>query len=145
MKHYRLIQIAVLVSAILVFNYKPAISLDYMVDLFEEHYKEKPIVGPGIVKIYHSWQVKTKYGSKLIVIIGDDNDYRAWLRNYTKNHTLFIIKIPEGGDAEFKYSTAVLIDVQQIHPVVNKKWKCIKCRLGPPPIAPVKVIKEEPE
>ena len=120
-------------------------SLDYMVDLFEEHYREKPIVGPGIVKIYHSWQVKTIYGSKLIVIVGDDNDYRAWLRNYTKNHTLFIVKIPEVGDEEFKYSSAVLIDVQQIHPVVSKKWKCIKCRLGPPPRAPAKIIKEEPK
>jgi len=56
------------------------IAKDYFVELFEEHYKEQMIVGGGESKIYHTWQVTSEYGDKLLVIVGDDYSYRAWLR-----------------------------------------------------------------
>ena len=35
-----------------------AISKDYLIELFEEHYREKMIVGGGEMQIYHTWQAK---------------------------------------------------------------------------------------
>ncbi len=109
---------------------------DYLVELVEEHYKEQMIVGGGELKLYHSWQVKTQYGDKLLVIVGDDNKYRDWLRHYTMNHKIFLIKIPDGGADRFKYDMAVLVNVQQIHSVWEKNWECKKCRHGLPPLEP---------
>ncbi|MBW1892987.1 MAG: hypothetical protein JRF40_10105 [Deltaproteobacteria bacterium] len=34
-----------------------AISKDYLVELFEEHYREKMMVGDGEMQIYHTHQV----------------------------------------------------------------------------------------
>jgi hypothetical protein len=106
---------------------------DYLVELIEEHYKEQMIVGGGELKLYHSWQVTTEYGDKLLVIVGDDHKYRDWLRQYTMNHKIFLIKIPDGGADRFKYDMAVLVNVQQIHSVWEQNWKCKKCRHGLPP------------
>ena len=109
-----------------------AISKDYLVELFEEHYREKMIVGGGEMQIYHTWQVKTRYGSKLLVLVGDDHDYREWLRQSRKHHRLFILKIPEAGQQKFVKELAVLVNVQQLHAVASKRWKCSNCRYGPP-------------
>jgi len=94
------------------------------------------IVGGGESKIYHTWQVTSEYGDKLLVIVGDDHSYREWLRKFTGNHKLFLVKIPDGGDDKFKFDMAVLVTVQQIHSVWEKKWKCKACRHGPPPFRP---------
>lgn len=106
---------------------------DYIVDLFKEQYRERMIVGGGEVKINHTWQVKTIYGTKILILIGEDYIYRKWLRQYRKQHHLFIIKIPDDGDIKFRHDMAVLVNVQQIHPVSSKIWACEKCRTGPPP------------
>ncbi|MFH2067712.1 MAG: hypothetical protein ABIK15_21090 [Pseudomonadota bacterium] len=109
---------------------------DYLVELFEEHYQEKMIVGGGEMKTYHTWQVATEYGDKLLVIVGEDHIYRDWLRQSAMNHKIFLIKIPDGGDDRFKYDMAVLVNVQQVHSVWEKKWKCKECRHGAPPFRP---------
>jgi len=114
----------------------PGFAKDYLVELFEEHYKEKMIVGGGETKIYHTWQVASPYGDKLLVIVGDDHTYRDWLRKSAVNHKVFLIKIPDGGDDRFKYDMAVLVNVQQVHSVWEKNWKCQECRHGPPPFRP---------
>ena len=110
-----------------------AISKDYMIELFEEHYRETMLVGGGEMKIYHTWQVKTKYGDKLLVLVGDDHGYRAWLRQEKKHHRIFIVKIPEEGEQKFIRELAVLVNVQQLHSVASKRWKCRNCRHGSPP------------
>ena len=109
---------------------------DYIVELFEEHYKEQLVVGGGESKIYHTWQVASEFGDKLLVIVGDDHKYREWLRRSAANHRLFLVKIPDGGNDRFKYDMAVLVNVQQIHSVWEKKWKCYGCRHGAPPVRP---------
>ena len=103
-----------------------AMAQDYMVELFEEHFREKLIVGGGEVQVYHSLQVKTPFGSKLLVLGGEDYQYRKWLRKSFNNHKLFVVKIPDEGDDRFKYDIAVTVDVQQVHPVWDKGWKCEK-------------------
>ena len=109
-----------------------ALSKDYVVELFEEHYKETMMVGGGEMQIYHTWQVKTRYGAKLLVLVGDDHDYRKWLRQSRRYHKLYILKLPEEGHQKFVRERAVLVNVQQLHAVASKKWTCAGCRLGPP-------------
>ncbi len=108
----------------------PVISIakDYKVEIFEEHYKEKLISGGGEVKIYHTWQVKTIFGNKLLVLVGNDYDYRKWVRESLKKHILFIIKIPDQGDQKFENDLAVIVDIQQVHPIWEDKWNCEGCR-----------------
>ncbi len=119
------------------------IARDYMVEMFEEKYKEKMIVGEGDLKIYHTWQIKTKYGNKILILVGEDESYRKWLRRYSRSHKLFVVKIPDDGDAGFEYDIGVLVDVQQIHPVSSDKWRCKDCRHGPP--APKPKIQPQPQ
>jgi len=110
-----------------------ACPMDFMVELFEEHYKEKLVTGAGEIKVYHTWQVTTEYGDKLLVLIGDDYDYRLWLRQYADRHKCFIVKVPDQGYDQFIYSRTVPVDVQQVHAVRDKTWKCKTCRHGAPP------------
>lgn len=109
---------------------------DYMVELFEEHYKEKMIPGTGDMKVNHTWQVKTLYGSKLLILVGTDYNLRSWIRQDVKRHKLWIAKVPDDGDDRFKYNRAVYVDLQQLQPVYDNKWKCNGCRLGDPPRKP---------
>lgn len=109
---------------------------DYVVEFFEEYYREQLIVGSGESKIYHTWQVKTIFGNKLLVLIGNDAAYRNWLRKTVDNHRLFVVKIPANGDDRFKYDRAVLLDVQQVHAVLGSEWSCDQCRSGSPPEEP---------
>lgn len=120
----------------------PVAARDYMVELFEEHYREEMVTGAGEPKIYHCWQVKTIYGDKLLVLIGKDRQYRQWLRKSCDKHRLFIVKIPGAGDDRFKYDRAVLVDVQQVHAVWERWWSCDGCRHGSPPPEPEPNIDE---
>ncbi len=119
---------------VLLLFFSPAVSMarDYKVVLFEEHYKEKMVVGGGDYKIYHTWQVKTEFGNKLLILVGKDYAYRKWLRRTRKRHTIFLVKIPDDGDEMFRKDLGILVDVQQIHPVWNAKWKCEECQHNKP-------------
>lgn len=114
----------------------PAWAGDYMVELFEEHYKEKMIPGNGDMKVNHTWQVKTRFGSKVLILVGTDYNLRTWIRQSVANHTLWVVKIPDEGDERFIYNMSVYVDLQQLQPVYSRKWTCEGCRLGPPPRKP---------
>ena len=105
---------------------------DYTVEIFQENYREKLISGGGELKIYHTWEAKTTFGNKLLVLVGNDYDYRKWLRQSLRKHTLYIVKIPEQGEDKFENDLAVPIDIQQIHPILDSKWNCSGCRHGNP-------------
>ncbi len=109
---------------------------DYMVELFEEHYKEKMIPGTGDMKVNHTWQVKTIYGNKVLILLGNDYNLRKWVRRDAKRHKLWVAKVPDVGDDRFKYNMSVYMDLQQVQPVYHKKWNCDDCRSGAPPIKP---------
>ncbi|MCP4339472.1 MAG: hypothetical protein GY799_11435, partial [Desulfobulbaceae bacterium] len=80
---------------------------DYMVELFEEHYKEMVVPGLGELKINHTWQVKTAFGNKVLILVGNDYNQRKWLRQYKRGHKLWVVKVPDEGDDRFKYNMAV--------------------------------------
>jgi hypothetical protein len=113
-----------------------ACASDYMVEIFEEHYKEKMIPGTGDMKVNHTWQVKTIFGNKVLILVGKDYSLRNWVRQDVRRHKLWIAKIPDGGDDRFKYNMSVYMDIQQVQPVYHKKWTCEDCRSGAPPIKP---------
>lgn len=121
----------------------PVCASDYMVEIFEQHYKEKMIPGTGDMKVNHTWQVKTKFGNKVLILVGNDYNLRKWVRRDVKNHKLWIAKIPDEGDDRFKYNMAVYMDIQQVQPVYHKKWNCDECRNGAPPVKPPPLLVEE--
>lgn len=125
-----------LITLSLLFTALPVHGGDYMVELFEEHYKEKMIPGTGDMKVNHTWQVMTRYGSKVLILVGTDYNLRNWIRQDAKKHKLWVAKIPEGGDDRFKYNMSVYLDLQQLQPVYSKKWACTGCRTGSPPPEP---------
>ena len=110
--------------------YIPTITVasDYKVEVFKENYKETLISGGGELKLYHTLQVKTIYGNKLLILVGKDHEYRKWLRSYLKKQSLYLIKIPDQGDNKFEKEIAVPINIQQIHPVWEEQWNCEGCR-----------------
>ena len=125
---------------VLLLVFVPAVSAsDYLVEIFEEHYKEKMIVGTGDMKVNHTWQVKTKFGNKVLILVGKDYNLRKWIRRDARKHKLWIAKVPDPGDNRFKYNYSVYMDIQQVQPVYSKKWSCNECRHGDPPVKPVPV------
>lgn len=127
----------------LVANPAPVYSSDYMVEIFEEHYKEKMIPGSGDMKVNHTWQVKTKFGNKVLILVGNDYSLRNWVRRDAKKHKLWVAKIPDEGDDRFQYNMAVYMDIQQVQPVYDKQWNCDDCRSGKPPVKPPPLPVEE--
>ena len=118
----------ILITSIFILFPALCISSDFKVEIFEEHYNEKLIPSGGELKLYHTLQVKTIYGNKLLILVGKDYEYRQWLRNSFKKHYLYIIKIPDQADNKFEKDLAIPVNVQQIHPIWEKHWNCEGCR-----------------
>ncbi len=95
---------------------------DYMVHYIAEQYKEQPARAAEQKKIYHALQVDSKFGTKLLLLDGDE-DRRMWLREYLSDHLDFIITIPDKDDLHFKTTWVYGIDVALIHPVLGEQWK----------------------
>ncbi len=89
---------------------------DYPVTFLKETFKtQAPATGPA--KIYHTWAVESDKGNRLLILIGDDNTKRQWLRDFVKTGNNFIIKVPEKETGQFETETIFKIDVNNIHPV----------------------------
>ncbi|MBU2631171.1 MAG: response regulator, partial [Proteobacteria bacterium] len=72
--------------------------------------------------IYHSIQVDTSAGPKLLILTGSDYTYRKWLRHYIAQNKKFITKIPDEHMDEFISAKAYKIDVTSLHPFNGEKW-----------------------
>lgn len=91
---------------------------DYVVTFVKETYK----VGQATAaqtppKLYHTWSVKTDFGNKLLVLVGDDGVRRTWLQEFSKDFDLFLVKVPEKDSGAFELNTVLEIDVNDIHPI----------------------------
>ncbi len=120
-----------------------ATASDYLVEIFEEHYKERMIVGTGDMKVNHTWQVKTEFGNKVLILVGKDYNLRKWIRRDVRRHKLWVAKVPDAGDDRFNYNISVYMDLQQVQPVYSRKWNCDECRHGAPPVKPPPVQVEK--
>ena len=99
---------------------------DFMVEFVEENYKETTKAYSNEPLIYHSIQVNSQVnsqaGPKLLILTGDNLEYRKWLRQYIAANKELIIKVSEAENDVFISSKAYEIDVTNIHPVNGKRW-----------------------
>ena len=85
--------------------------------LTAQQYKEKRAEGGERQELYHTWFVRTEFGDKLLVLTGQDPTYREWLREFSKNYELFLVKMPDSESAAFEQDRVVRTQVQNLHPV----------------------------
>ena len=101
----------------------PGFARDFIVEFVEENYKETQVPFSYYPLIYHSIQVNSGVGPKLLILTGTDYTYRKWLRHYIAQNKKFITKIPDADSDEFISAKAYEIDVTSLHPFNGEKWK----------------------
>ncbi|MCP3875534.1 MAG: hypothetical protein GY699_20565 [Desulfobacteraceae bacterium] len=90
---------------------------DHIVEFVEENYKETQSSFSYFPLIYHSIQVRSKAGPKLLILKGDDYHHRKWLRQYIAQGKQFIAQVPDNENDLFIKSSAFEIDITRIHPL----------------------------
>lgn len=100
-----------------------SIARDYVVDCISENYNEETDDFKHHLQIYHSMQITSIAGQKVLIIKGSNYKYRTWLREYIANSKKMIIKIPEKDNNDFISSIAYVIDVTSIYPLDVKNWE----------------------
>ncbi|MFH2060455.1 MAG: response regulator [Pseudomonadota bacterium] len=95
---------------------------DFMGDFVQENYKETQARFSYDPLIYHSLQINTSAGPKMLILEGKDYSYRKWLRHYIAQNKKFIIRIEDKRNDEFISSKVFSLDVTSIHPVDGNKW-----------------------
>jgi CheY-like chemotaxis protein len=110
------------ISCFLMVQALPCLAGDFIVEFVGENYRETQVEFSFDPLIYHSVQVNSSAGPKLLVLTGNDYTYRKWLRHYIAGNKTFIAKIPDDRTDEFISSKAFEIDVGLIHPFAGEKW-----------------------
>lgn len=101
----------------------PCVARDFIVEFLEENYKETQAQFSYDPLIYHSIQVNSGAGPKLLILTGSDYNYRKWLRRYIAQDKKFIAKISDDRMDEFISAKAYELDVTQLHPFNGDHWK----------------------
>ncbi|MBA3011152.1 MAG: response regulator [Proteobacteria bacterium] len=96
---------------------------DFMVEFVEENYKETTTAYSHDPTIYHSIQVNSQAGPKLLILTGENPEYRRWLRHYIAANKNLITRVPDTDNDRFISVKAYEIDVANIHPVNGLKWQ----------------------
>lgn len=102
--------------------YTPCQARDFMVEFIEENYKETPVAYSHEPLIYHSIQVNSDLGPKLLILTGNHPAYRQWIRHYIAGNKQLIVKVDEAENDLFLSSDAFEIEVTTLHPMNGKKW-----------------------
>lgn len=97
----------------------PSVSIarDFTVRVENENYKQKG------EQIYHSVQVDSIAGNKLLVLKGGNGQYRKWLREYMASNHTFVAVVPDEDSLRFISSKVYDIDINSIHPVKQEQWE----------------------
>lgn len=103
---------------------------DFIVEFISENYKETGASFSYNPLIYHSIQVATGAGSKVIILEGDDYNYRKWLRHYIADNKKFILKIDDNKNELFIASRAFKINLRQVHPIDAASWDALSISGG---------------
>ena len=93
---------------------------DFIVKFVGENYREVTETHAKTPIIYHSIQVATHAGPKVLILSGDDRYYRIWLRQYLSSTPNFVIKVPDTDTHSFIRSKAYEVDVTRIHPFLTQ-------------------------
>lgn len=113
----------VLICFLMFFVCTPVPARDFIVKFVEENYKEAQVQFSYDPLIYHSIQVNSDVGPKILILTGSDYNYRKWLRSYISQNKEFITKVPEEEINNFIAAKAYKIDVTSLHPFNYSKWK----------------------
>ncbi len=95
---------------------------DYVIGFISENYQEETDDFKHHLQIYHSMQISSIAGQKVIILKGDNYKYRTWLREYIAKSKTMIIKVPDDDVNNFISSKAYIIDVTSVYPVNENKW-----------------------
>ncbi|MCG8530038.1 MAG: hypothetical protein MI749_05170 [Desulfovibrionales bacterium] len=93
---------------------------DFIVKFVGENYREATENYAKTPIIYHSIQVATHAGPKVLILTGDDRHYRIWLRQYIASTPNFVVKVPDTDTHSFISSKAYEVDVTRIHPFLSQ-------------------------
>ncbi|MDD9304802.1 MAG: response regulator [Desulfobacter sp.] len=110
------------IAALVLICVNTGFARDFMVSFVEENYKETSIPYSNTPKIYHSIQVKSNAGPKLLVLSGENLDYRKWLRQYIAQDKTFMVNVPENENDQFISAKVYEVDVTRVHPFNGAKW-----------------------
>ena len=99
-----------------------AVARDFIVEFVEENYQEAQTAYSNDPLVYHSIQVTSQAGPKLLILTGNDREYRQWIRHYIAGHKQFIAKVPDKDNDRFISSKAFELSVTRLHPFNLKKW-----------------------
>lgn len=111
-----------IIAGLMAASASTSLARDFIVEFVEENYKETTVPYSSTPMIYHSIQVSSDAGPKLLILAGDNQDYRKWLRYYIARNNSFMIRVPEDENDLFISSKAFELDVTQVHPFNAAKW-----------------------
>ena len=96
----------------------PAVSpaRDFTVQVVHENYREEGD------QIYHSIQVDSIAGNKVLVLKGNNGHYRKWFREYMASKGTFVASVPDEDSFRFISSKVYDIDINSVHPVKQDRW-----------------------
>ena len=95
----------------------PCFAGDYVILYQDEFYKEASRSFSHTSAVYHSLQVLSSAGPKLLILKGENPEYRKWLRQYIAENRVFLAQVPDGENDAFIASRVFEIDVLRIHPM----------------------------
>lgn len=115
----------ILVCILFIYTAIPADARDFIVKFVSENYNEARVQFSYHPLIYHSIQVETNAGPKVIILKGDDYTYRTWVRHYIADNRKLILRVDDEKNDEFIASKAFEISVNSVHPVQKGNWSFI--------------------
>lgn len=101
----------------------PCFARDFIVQFVDENYKETQSSFSYLPVIYHSIQVTSQAGPKLLVLKGEDYHHRNWVRQFIAKGKAFVIKVSDDRVDLFITSSAFEIDVTDVHPMNLVKYR----------------------
>jgi CheY-like chemotaxis protein len=107
----------------------PCEARDFMVEFVEENYMENQDEYAKAPIIYHSFQVRSHAGLKMLVLTGEHPEYRSWLRRYVAQDKGFIVKVPDDDNDLFIGSKVYKTDVTNVHPFNPANWSMANSRV----------------
>ncbi|MGM0654335.1 MAG: response regulator [Thermodesulfobacteriota bacterium] len=113
---------ALILMLVLIVTAVPCRARDFMVEFVEENYMENQEEYARTPMIYHSFQVRSHAGLKMLVLTGEQHEYRKWLRRYVAQDKGFIVKVPDTENDLFISSKVYETDVTNVHPFNPATW-----------------------
>lgn len=114
---------------VLILSAAPCRARDFIVEFVEENFMESQEDYAKTPMIYHSFQVRSHAGLKMLVLTGDHPEYRLWLRRYVAQDKAFIVKVPDEENDLFIASKVYEIDVTNVHPFNPRNWSMEESRV----------------